>query len=77
MVVVVVAVVVVFVFVFPAAVYITLRLSASKPVSMCTKKIGYLLQCIRACACVCARTSYLLPARTSDPLKISVASLSL
>ena len=37
--VVVVVAVVVFVFVFSAAVYTNLRLSASKPISMCTKKI--------------------------------------
>jgi hypothetical protein len=38
-VVVVVVVAVVFVFVFAAAVYTNLRLSASKPISMCTEKI--------------------------------------
>lgn len=56
MVVVVVAVVVVVMFVFSAAVYITPRLNASKPVSMCSKKIRLFATVYsRACVCVCAR----------------------
>ena len=71
MVVVVVVVAVVFVFVFPAAVYITLRLSVSKPVSMCSEKIRlYATVYSRLCVCVCARADNVPTSRlTSDPLE--------
>ena len=76
----IVTVVVVVVFLFAAAVYTTFRFNASKPISMCTKKIrlfATVYSRARVCMCVCARTTYLLPARTSDHLKISVTSLIL